>query len=58
MNGSSSGDVEVWGTMMLLTLLLALVPFIPGLRSIPRLSRIYRLVWRRHYRSLETQPSR
>jgi hypothetical protein len=58
MNSSGSGDVEVWGIMMLLTLLLALVPFIPGLRSIPRISRVYRLVWRRHYRSLETQPHR
>jgi hypothetical protein len=58
MNSSGSGDVEVWAIMMALTLLLALVPFIPGLRSIPRLSRVYRLVWRRHYRSLETQPNR
>jgi hypothetical protein len=29
---------------------LALVPFIPGLRSIPRWSRLYRLIWRNHYR--------
>jgi hypothetical protein len=49
---SGNGDALVWGTMMLLTLVLALVPFIPGVRSIPRWSRIYRLVWRRHYRSL------
>jgi hypothetical protein len=26
------------------------VPFIPGLRDIPRLVPIYRLVWRRYYR--------
>jgi hypothetical protein len=38
--------------MMALTLLLALVPFIPGLRSIPRRIGIYRLIWRHHYRSL------
>jgi hypothetical protein len=38
--------------MMLLTLLLALVPFIPGLRSIPRWTRIYRLIWRQHYKDL------
>jgi hypothetical protein len=38
--------------MMVLTLLLALVPFIPGLRSIPRWSRVYRLIWRQHYRDL------
>ncbi len=52
MNSSSNGDVEVWAIMMGLTVLLALVPFIPGLRSIPRWTRIYRLIWRRHYRSL------
>jgi len=38
--------------MMALTVLLALVPFIPGLRSIPRWTRLYRLIWRRHYRTL------
>ncbi len=52
MNSSSNGDVEVWAIMMALTVLLALVPFIPGLRSIPRWTRLYRLIWRRHYRSL------
>jgi len=51
MNQSSNGDVEVWGIMMLLTVLLALVPFIPGLRSIPRWTRVYRFIWRRHYRT-------
>jgi hypothetical protein len=54
MNSSSSGDLQVWAIMMLLTLVLALVPFIPGLRSIPRWTRIYRLIWRRHYRSLQS----
>ncbi|MGC9961358.1 MAG: hypothetical protein ABSE47_05580 [Acidimicrobiales bacterium] len=51
MNSSGNGDAEVWAIMMGLTVLLALVPFIPGVRSIPRWSRIYRLVWRRYYRS-------
>jgi hypothetical protein len=53
MNSSDNGDAEVWALMMLLTLLLALVPFIPGVRSIPRWTRVYRLVWRRHYRAVE-----
>jgi hypothetical protein len=48
---SDNGDVLVWGTMMVLTALLVLVPFIPGLRSIPRWSGVHRLIWRRHYRS-------
>ena len=52
MNGSSNGDVEVWAIMMALTLLLALLPFIPFLRSIPRWTGVYRLIWRDHYRSL------
>jgi len=52
MNSSSSGDLQVWAVMMILTLLLVLLPFIPGLRSIPRWSRVYRLIWRRHYRDL------
>ena len=38
MNQSSSGDFQVWGIMMILTLGLVLLPFIPGLRSIPRWS--------------------
>jgi hypothetical protein len=59
MNSSSSGDLQVWAIMMILTLVLALVPFIPGLRSIPRWSRIYRLIWRQHYRDLaRTTPGR
>jgi hypothetical protein len=50
MSNSGNGDAEVWAIMMLLTLLLILVPFIPGLRSLPRWTRVYRLIWRRHYR--------
>jgi len=52
MNSSSNGDIEVWGIMMLLTIGLILVPFIPGVRTIPRKTRIYRIIWREHYRSL------
>jgi hypothetical protein len=47
---SGNGDVLVWGLMMVLTAGLILVPFIPGLRSIPRKTRVYRLIWREHYR--------
>ncbi len=56
MNASASGDLQVWAIMMGLTVLLALVPFIPGLRSIPRWSRVYRLIWRQHYRDISTRP--
>jgi hypothetical protein len=54
---SSNGDALVWGTMMLLTLGLLLVPFIPGVRSIPRLVPVYRLIWRDHYRRLAAEPA-
>ncbi len=50
---SANADALVWLTMAILTLLLLLVPFIPGLRDIPRLIPVYRLVWRDHYRRLE-----
>jgi hypothetical protein len=49
---SANADVQVWGLMMLLSVILLFVPFIPGLRSIPRKSRVYRLIWREHYRNL------
>jgi hypothetical protein len=47
---SDNGDAQVWGIMMLLTLLLMLLPFIPGLRSIPKWIPVHRLVWRNYYR--------
>ena len=46
---SADGDLLVVMVMGLLTLLLLLVPFIPGLRDIPRWIPIYRLIWRRYY---------
>ena len=52
MNSSSNADLEVWVIMMVLTLVLIFLPFIPILRSIPRWSRVYRLIWRQHYRDL------
>jgi hypothetical protein len=48
---SDNADAQVWALMMFLTLILMLVPFIPGLRSIPRWIPIHRLVWRNYYRS-------
>ena len=48
---SENADTQVWALMMLLTLVLALVPWIPGVRSIPRLIPVHRLIWRDHYRT-------
>ncbi|HEX5407303.1 MAG TPA: hypothetical protein VFX16_33945 [Pseudonocardiaceae bacterium] len=47
---SDSADALVWGLMMVLTAGLVLVPFIPGVRSLPRLLPLYRLIWRGYYR--------
>lgn len=47
---ADNADVIVWTLMVLLSLALVLVPFIPGLRSIPRKIPIYRLIWRDYYR--------
>jgi len=52
-NTSDNGDIQVFAIMIVLTTLLALLPFIPGLRSIPRWTRLYRLIWREHYREVE-----
>jgi hypothetical protein len=30
------------------------VPFIPGLRSVPRLVPVYKLIWRQHYKKQES----
>jgi len=49
---SGNADALIWGIMAVLSLVLVLVPFIPGLRSIPRWIPIYKLVWRDYYRNL------
>jgi hypothetical protein len=53
---SHNADALIWSIMAILTLALILVPFIPGLRSIPRRLPIYRLIWRDYYRTVERQP--
>jgi hypothetical protein len=52
-SSSGNADILVLSVMVLLTAGLTLMPFIPGLRSIPRRTRVYRLIWREHYRSQE-----
>jgi hypothetical protein len=47
---SDNADALVWGLMMVLSAGLVLIPFIPGLRSLPRRLGVYRLIWRDHYR--------
>ncbi len=50
MSTSGNGDVEVLAIMTVLSILLLLVPIIPGLRKIPEKIPLYRLIWRNYYR--------
>ncbi|MBW4042709.1 MAG: hypothetical protein HIU86_11410 [Acidobacteria bacterium] len=47
--GAPNADVLAVGLIGLLSIALVLVPFIPGLRTLPRLIPIHRLVWRDYY---------
>ncbi|MES2169301.1 MAG: hypothetical protein V4479_01065 [Actinomycetota bacterium] len=49
-SSAPNADLLVVGIVAVLTLLLMLVPFIPGLRAIPRLIPIHKLVWRDYYK--------
>jgi quinol-cytochrome oxidoreductase complex cytochrome b subunit len=51
-NGPNA-DVAVAVVMLILSLALFLVPVIPGLKSLPRILGVYRIIWRDHYRELE-----
>lgn len=51
---SPNADIDVMAIMAVLSLALVLVPFLPGIRDIPRRIPIYRLIWRYHYRSLSS----
>ncbi len=55
---SGNADALIWCIMAVLTLLLLLLPIIPGLRSLPRYLRVHRLIWRDYYRSVERQAVR
>jgi len=50
---SGNADAEIWVIMMVLTAALVFVPFIPGVRSLPKALRVYRLIWRDYYRRVE-----
>jgi hypothetical protein len=55
---SDNADAQVWGLMMVLTLGLVFLPLIPGLRDIPRLVPVHRLIWRDWYRDHPPAPRR
>jgi hypothetical protein len=47
---STNADAQIWAIMAILSAAFVLIPFIPGVRSIPRWIPIYRLIWRDYYR--------
>jgi hypothetical protein len=48
---SPNADIIVVAIMAVLSLAFVLVPFIPGVRDIPRWIPFYKLIWRDHYRA-------
>jgi len=51
---SENADILVMLAMGLLSLAFVFIPFIPGIRSLPRRIPIYRLIWKEHYRSQQS----
>jgi hypothetical protein len=51
---SVNADALIWTLMMVLSLAFICIPFIPGLRELPRHLGVHRLIWRDHYRRAET----
>jgi len=54
---SDNADILVMLIMAVLSLAFVCVPFIPGVRSIPRWIPVHRLIWREHYRAQQTPGS-
>ncbi len=47
----ANADIAVMAVMGVLSLAFVLVPFIPGVRDLPRRLPVYKLIWREHYRA-------
>jgi hypothetical protein len=50
-SGSENADILVILVMSVLSLAFVAIPFIPGVRSIPRWIPVHRLIWREHYKA-------
>jgi len=50
---SENADALIFALMGILSLAFVCIPFIPGLRTLPRHLRVYRGIWRDHYRGIE-----
>jgi hypothetical protein len=56
-DSSTNADALVMMMMGILSVAFILIPFIPGVRDIPRWVPLYRYIWRDHYRDLPRAPS-
>jgi hypothetical protein len=54
---SPNADILVMLIMGVLSLALICIPFIPGVRDLPRRIPIYKLIWREHYRAIKPRSS-
>lgn len=54
---SGNADALVMVVMAVLSIGLIAIPFLPGIRSIPRWIPVHRLIWRSYYRDTGTTPS-
>jgi hypothetical protein len=55
---SPNADILVIAIMGVLSLAFVLVPFIPGVRALPRKIPIYKVIWGEHYRARAVPPHR
>ena len=55
---AANADLGIILVMTALTILLALVPFIPFLRDVPRWLPVHRLIWRKYYAPRRSSPGR
>ncbi|MEY2591807.1 MAG: hypothetical protein QOJ67_3791, partial [Acidimicrobiaceae bacterium] len=46
---NDNADAQIWAIMAVLSLAFICIPFIPGVRSIPRWIPVHKLIWREHY---------
>ena len=53
---SENADAQIFALMMVLSLAFICIPFIPGLRTLPRHLGVHRLIWRDYYRRVEGGP--
>ena len=52
---SSNADIQVMLIMGLLSLAFICIPFIPGVRDLPRRIHIYKLIWKEHYHAQQSE---